>query len=92
MISYVSSWAASLHRLHRRSEIMCCYCSAASSIHTTDAGCRKPVKEFIDAIRAVTPKDISGLVSKMIKTPLSMASLGDIASVPRYNAVQSHFG
>lgn len=53
--------------------------------------CRKPVKEFLDAIRALQPKDISSLVSKMIKSPLSMASLGDITNVPRYNAVQSRF-
>ena len=42
-------------------------------------------------MRAVKPSDISGLVSKLIKTPLSMACLGDIASVPRYNDVQSRF-
>ena len=53
---------------------------------------RKPVKEFVDAIRAVKSSDITGLVSKMVKSPLSLASMGDISSVPRYNAVQSHFG
>ena len=53
--------------------------------------CRKPVKEFLDAVRAVKSSDLAELVSKMIKTPLSMACLGDIASVPRYNDVQSRF-
>ena len=49
------------------------------------------MKEFLDAVRAVKSTDIAELVSKMIKTPLSMACLGDIAGMPRYNAVQSRF-
>lgn len=53
--------------------------------------CRKPVKEFLDAINALKTSDISALVTKLLKTPLSLASLGDIASVPRYNAVQKRF-
>ena len=58
---------------------------------TSSLWCRKPVKEFLDAVRAVKSSDIAELVSKMIKTPLSMACLGDIAGMPRYNAVQSRF-
>ena len=52
---------------------------------------RKPVKEFLDAINALQPSDITKLVSTMLKSPLSMASLGDINNVPRYNAVQKRF-
>ena len=72
-----------------------CLCAAVPERATDSilpAARRKPIKEFTDLIRGVKPSDISSLVSKMVKTPLSLACLGDIAAVPRYNAVQSHFG
>ena len=54
--------------------------------------CRKQVSEFLDTIKAIKPSDISALATKFMKTPLSMASLGDINLVPRYQHVQKRFG
>ncbi|GAB4821951.1 hypothetical protein N2152v2_008997 [Parachlorella kessleri] len=55
-------------------------------------GHRKPVSEFIDEIRAVKPSDISAAVGKLLKTPPTLAALGDIANIPRYDLVAKRFG
>ena len=54
-------------------------------------GKRKPVAEFVDAIKALTPASMSAAVKKATATPLSMAALGDIAALPRYSEVASRF-
>lgn len=52
---------------------------------------RKPTMDFIKAMQELTPQDISKLVTKMLKTPPTVAVLGDIANVPRYDAIASRF-
>lgn len=54
-------------------------------------GKRKPVAEFVDAIKSLTPASMSAAVKKATATPLSMAALGDIAALPRYSEVASRF-
>jgi len=53
--------------------------------------CRKPIKEFIDHIEKLTVKDISELVSTLIKKSPTVAALGDVANVPRYAQIESRF-
>jgi hypothetical protein len=45
----------------------------------------------VEAIKALTPKDVSSVVAKALKTPPSVAALGDISSVPRYDAIARKF-
>ena len=54
-------------------------------------GARKPVAEFVDAIKALTPASMQAAVKKATATPLSMAALGDIAALPRYSEVAARF-
>ena len=54
-------------------------------------GHRKPVPEFIDAIRKLTAADLAAAVSKLLKSPPSLAVLGDVAAVPRYDTVAKRF-
>ena len=54
-------------------------------------GHRKPVAEFVGAIRGLTPGALQAAVKACLATPLSMATLGDIAAVPRYDAVAAKF-
>jgi len=54
-------------------------------------GTRKPVSEFVDAIKALTPASMCAAVKKATATPLSMAALGDIAALPRYSEVAARF-
>jgi processing peptidase subunit alpha len=54
-------------------------------------GHRKPVKEFIDVIKAVQPADISKLVTQLFKSPLTYGAVGDIANMPRYEEVAQRF-
>ena len=53
--------------------------------------CRKPVDEFLAALRALKPSDITSVAGKMYKTPPCMATIGDITAVPRYDDVASRF-
>lgn len=48
--------------------------------------------EFVREIQALTPKDLSAAATKLLKSPPSMAVLGDIAHVPRYDQVLKRFG
>ena len=48
--------------------------------------------EFITELRALTPKDITTVVGKMLKSPISVASIGDITDIPRYDALSKRFG
>ena len=52
---------------------------------------RKPVGEFVQEIRGLKASDLSGAVSKLLKSAPSMAVLGDIAHVPRYDQVAKRF-
>ena len=54
-------------------------------------GHRKPVSEFVGAIRSLSPGGLQAAVKACLATPLSMATLGDIAAVPRYDAVAAKF-
>ncbi|TMW90324.1 hypothetical protein EJD97_015895 [Solanum chilense] len=54
-------------------------------------GERKPVEHFLKAIDAVSAKDIASVVQKLISSPLTMASYGDVLSLPSYDAVSSRF-
>ncbi|EFN54308.1 hypothetical protein CHLNCDRAFT_36005 [Chlorella variabilis] len=54
-------------------------------------GHRKPVGEFVQEIRGLKASDLSGAVSKLLKSAPSMAVLGDIAHVPRYDQVAKRF-
>ncbi|KAK9811331.1 hypothetical protein WJX72_002016 [[Myrmecia] bisecta] len=54
-------------------------------------GHRKPVAEFITALESVTAADLAKLCTKMLKSKLTMACLGDVANVPRYDAVAKRF-
>ena len=49
------------------------------------------MKEVVDAINAVTPSDISKLVSSLVKTPITHASIGDVANIPRLDEISSRF-
>lgn len=53
--------------------------------------CRKPVSEFLDAIRALQPGDISKLVSKLLKKPVTYGAIGNVGDMPRYEEVASRF-
>ncbi|XP_031499804.1 mitochondrial-processing peptidase subunit alpha-like isoform X1 [Nymphaea colorata] len=54
-------------------------------------GERKPVEHFLHIIDGVTLKDISAFAEKIISSPLTMASWGDVVNVPRYDSVSSKF-
>ncbi|XP_059638273.1 mitochondrial-processing peptidase subunit alpha-like [Cornus florida] len=50
-------------------------------------GERKPVEHFLKAVDEVGLKDIASLSQKLISSPLTMASIGDVTSVPTYDSV-----
>lgn len=54
-------------------------------------GHRKPVAEFLEGINALTVEDISSVAQKIVSTPLTMASWGDVVQVPRFDAVADRF-
>jgi processing peptidase subunit alpha len=54
-------------------------------------GHRKPVPEFLEAIRKLTPADMAAAVTKLLKSPPTLAVMGDVAAVPRYDAVAKRF-
>lgn len=55
-------------------------------------GHRKPVAEFVSEIQGLKAADLTAAVGKLLKTAPSMAVLGDIAHVPRYDQVAKRFG
>eukprot|EP00475_Leptophrys_vorax_P036791 TRINITY_DN6272_c6_g1_i1.p1 TRINITY_DN6272_c6_g1~~TRINITY_DN6272_c6_g1_i1.p1 ORF type:complete len:571 (-),score=17.98 TRINITY_DN6272_c6_g1_i1:156-1733(-) len=55
-------------------------------------GHRKAPRDFIDGLNAVTAADIAAVAKKIITTPLSMASYGDVVHVPRFDQVAARFG
>ncbi|KAF5945657.1 hypothetical protein HYC85_015885 [Camellia sinensis] len=52
---------------------------------------RKPVEHFLRAVDEVSLKDIASIAQKLISTPLTMASYGDVIFVPSYDSVSSKF-
>lgn len=54
-------------------------------------GHRKPVQEYVTAIEKLQVSDITQAVSKLLKSPPSVAALGDIANIPRYAEVERRF-
>uniref|UniRef100_A0A7N0ZR39 Mitochondrial-processing peptidase subunit alpha n=1 Tax=Kalanchoe fedtschenkoi TaxID=63787 RepID=A0A7N0ZR39_KALFE len=54
-------------------------------------GERKPVEEYLKAADDVTLKDITSIAQKLLSSPLTMASYGDIRYVPSYDTVGNKF-
>lgn len=54
-------------------------------------GHRKPIADFVAEIKAIKASDIKTAVGKLLKSPPTMATLGDIANVPRYELVAKRF-
>ncbi|KAL0374438.1 UNVERIFIED_CONTAM: Mitochondrial-processing peptidase subunit alpha [Sesamum radiatum] len=52
---------------------------------------RKPVEHFLKAVDEVTAQDIAKIAQKLLSSPLTMASYGDVLHLPSYDAVSSRF-
>ena len=53
--------------------------------------CRKEFKDFLDVVEGLTEKDITGLMQKLFKSPLTLATMGDVSKVPLYDTVAKRF-
>ncbi|KAH9613689.1 hypothetical protein KSS87_013833 [Heliosperma pusillum] len=54
-------------------------------------GERKPVEHFLKAIDEVTLRDIASVAGRLLSSPLTMASHGDVLYVPSYDSVNNLF-
>ncbi|KAM6585208.1 hypothetical protein CsatB_012210 [Cannabis sativa] len=54
-------------------------------------GERKPVEHFLKTVDEITLKDITNIAQKIISSPLTMASYGDVINVPSYESVSCKF-
>ncbi|KAL0308548.1 UNVERIFIED_CONTAM: Mitochondrial-processing peptidase subunit alpha [Sesamum radiatum] len=54
-------------------------------------GERKPVEHFLKAVDEVTAQDLAKIAQKLLSSPLTMASYGDVLHLPSYDAVSSRF-
>ncbi|TVU35174.1 hypothetical protein EJB05_17051 [Eragrostis curvula] len=54
-------------------------------------GERKPIESFLKDLEEVTLNDISSVAKKIISSPLTMASWGDVIHVPSYESVSRKF-
>ncbi|KAK8591073.1 hypothetical protein V6N13_031140 [Hibiscus sabdariffa] len=54
-------------------------------------GERKPVEYFLKVVDEITPKDISSVAQKLLSSPLTMASYGNVITVPSYDSVSRKF-
>ncbi|RZC00849.1 Mitochondrial-processing peptidase subunit alpha isoform B [Glycine soja] len=54
-------------------------------------GERKPVEQFLKVVDEITLNDITKIAQKIISSPLTMASYGDVMNVPSYESVNSKF-
>ncbi|KAL3532560.1 hypothetical protein ACH5RR_006081 [Cinchona calisaya] len=54
-------------------------------------GERKPVELFLKAIDEITAKDITSVAQKILSSPLTLASYGDVLYLPSYDAVSRKF-
>ncbi|KAI3890346.1 hypothetical protein MKX03_011695 [Papaver bracteatum] len=52
---------------------------------------RKPVEELMNAIDAVTLDDVASIAQRIISSPLTMASHGDVSRVESYDTVTGYF-
>ncbi|KAJ6911582.1 mitochondrial-processing peptidase subunit alpha [Populus alba x Populus x berolinensis] len=52
---------------------------------------RKPMEDFLKAVDEVTSQDITEISQKLVSSPLTMASYGEVINVPTYDAVSSMF-
>ncbi|XP_047045349.1 mitochondrial-processing peptidase subunit alpha-like [Lolium rigidum] len=54
-------------------------------------GERKPIEHFMRAVDETTLNDISSVAKKIISSPLTLASWGDVIHVPSYESVSRKF-
>ncbi|KAK4590830.1 hypothetical protein RGQ29_021141 [Quercus rubra] len=54
-------------------------------------GKRLPVEHFLKAVDEITLDDIYNISQKILSSPLTMASYGDVLSVPNYESVSRKF-
>ncbi|KAI9107801.1 hypothetical protein K1719_021137 [Acacia pycnantha] len=54
-------------------------------------GERKPVEQFLKAVDEIVVDDITKIAQKIISSPLTMASYGDVLNVPSYESVNRKF-
>ncbi|KAF3442943.1 hypothetical protein FNV43_RR16861 [Rhamnella rubrinervis] len=54
-------------------------------------GKRMEVDHFLKAVDEITVKDIASTAQKLLSSPLTMASYGDVINVPSYDSVSSKF-
>eukprot|EP01018_Ginkgo_biloba_P016789 Gb_27628 [translate_table: standard] len=54
-------------------------------------GERKPVEHFLKAVDELTIRDITAIAEKIVSSPLTMASWGDVIHVPSYDAINRRF-
>lgn len=54
-------------------------------------GERKPIEYFVKAVEQTTLNDISSIAQKIISSPLTLASWGDVIHVPSYETVSRKF-
>jgi processing peptidase subunit alpha len=54
-------------------------------------GERKPIEHFLKDLEAITLNDISSTAKKIISSPLTLASWGDVIHVPSYESVSQKF-
>ncbi|XP_068662709.1 mitochondrial-processing peptidase subunit alpha-like [Aristolochia californica] len=54
-------------------------------------GCRKPVEYFLKAVEELTVDHLVALAQKMLSSPLTMVSWGDVDRVPKYDSVSQYF-
>ncbi|KAL5229337.1 hypothetical protein ABZP36_017602 [Zizania latifolia] len=52
---------------------------------------RKPVEHLLKVVDGVTLKDVTTLAEKIISSPLTMASHGNVLNVPTYDSVSGKF-
>lgn len=55
-------------------------------------GHRKSPEDFVASVQALTLDDLKAVVKKVLGTPLSLATYGDVVSVPRFDEVARRFG
>ncbi|OWM77780.1 hypothetical protein CDL15_Pgr012482 [Punica granatum] len=54
-------------------------------------GERKPVEHFLKDVESITLEDVTNLARRILSSPLTMASYGDVINVPSYESVSSRF-
>lgn len=54
-------------------------------------GSRKSAQEFIDGVNKLTLDDIHKIAGKILSTPLTVSSWGDVVHVPRYDEISARF-